>query len=123
MTSSYTIDLLVHPSVRLVDLLSQITRIEIQVPLLGRRRKSVELAIQHPNDLARLVIADRLALPIPQDGHGEAAGVVGGRFEVELFQMTESVVGFERALGLRVGERPSVGAHQPIDDGDGKNLF
>ena len=81
--------------------------------LCRRRRHDVgELAVEHANDLGRLVVDDGRGLLVPQHRHRHAPGVVGVGLDVQLVQAREAVhrvADDARVLGLV--ERPRLGGH------------
>ena len=108
------VDCIVNPLVHLIDLFSQflrikprpVTRLTALPDILWQ--EIVELGVEHPNDLAALVVHDRLGLLVPQDGHGEAATVLRVRFQVQLTQLLESVKRIFCIAAMAAREQPPV---------------
>ena len=67
-------------------------------------RPFVELGIEHPDDLGRLVVDDGLLLAVPQGRHRDAARVVriGGNIDIMQFQLAVRA-GLKLINALRVG--------------------
>ena len=64
------VDVLVDELVELVDLGAQLLGQVVELRLLG---EGVELAVEHADDLARLVVDDAAALAIPEHRHRHVA--------------------------------------------------
>jgi hypothetical protein len=57
----------------------------------------VEFRVKHSNNLAALVVDDRLVLLVPKRRYGEAADIVRVRFAVQITELGESV---QRVFGI-----------------------
>jgi hypothetical protein len=68
--------------------------------------------IEHPDDLARLVVDYRFPPPIPQDRNGDAADIIGISLCIDLPKELRVV----DRIGIRSND-PAVGQHQWIDHG------
>ncbi len=75
--------------VEAVDLGSQRLGIQIGQPARGER---VEIAVQHAQDLGRLVVDDGAGFLVPEDRHGHPPGVAGLRLRVQLVQIADTAV-------------------------------
>ena len=114
-----TVDLIINPLVHLVNVPAKLGGIQIELrPFLRENR--VKLRVEYADDFRGLVVDDRVLLLVPQQGHGEAAGIVGVRAEVEVFHVLGLVERVDVGAGERVhgGERPAVRAHAGRDDGE-----
>jgi hypothetical protein len=78
------VDVWVYPGIHVCHFLLQAGREEVEVGVLC---KLVELVVEHPHNLGRLVVDNRLLLLVPQDRDGVfATGVVG-----QLVQLAHSL--------------------------------
>src|SRR6516164_49702 len=75
----------------------------------------VEGRAEHAHDLGRFIIYDRPGTLVPQDGHGNPAGIGGIHGCVDLMQEA-GMVDWVRNHTRRLVKRPAVLKHQPTDD-------
>lgn len=66
-------------------------------------QETIELTVEHADDLATLVVHNGFLFPVPQQGNGVSSFVFGIRFEIQLLHKGESI---QRVSSLREG--PSV---------------
>jgi len=92
------------------------------VIIVTRVGKRVEGGIEHADDFRGFIAGDRRILPVPQDGHGDPAGIGRVGLGIDLVHMVGAVdrIG-DRARG--VGKRPALVQHVGIDDGQGNDVF
>jgi hypothetical protein len=96
-----------------IDLAAQRLRIEVR----PARADAIERRVEHPDDLGRFVIDDRLPLAVPEHRHADPAGVVGPGAAVDLMQVARAV---EAIAGRAAASAklPAVLGHVPVDDRD-----
>lgn len=78
------VDEVILPPIHFVNLPPQILGIQIQRSLLGVVDEVVELGVEHPQDLAALVVDNRVRDLVIQHGHGESTPVIRVDLEVNL---------------------------------------
>ena len=112
------VDVRVDLALELVDLRPQRLRVEIE-PHVGER---VELAVQHPDDLGRLVVDDAVRLPVEQHRHRDVMARVRLGQVVDLREELEAVDRIEVGA-RRAGERPAALVADRIDDRERDRLL
>jgi hypothetical protein len=108
------VDRVVYPGVHLIDVDPELLRViassrAVHLTQLGGQQL-IKCTVEHPDDLAALVVDDGLFLLVPQHGYGVAARVGRVRFEVQVLQVLEAV---ERILvggSIFPGKKPAIGA-------------
>ena len=116
----------VDPLVHLINLPSQPLRIKpapgllLFAQMLGQQ--GVEFGIEHADDLAALVVHNRLRLLVPQRGHGEAPFVPRIGLLVQLLHLREAVQRVLLVRAVAAGEEPPFlreleAAGDELDDG------
>ena len=80
------VDVVVGPSIVLVDFTSKVRRIQIHGCILFWKER-IECSVQHADDLAAFIVHDRAGFLVPQHGHSVAARVIWVVLEVELLQV------------------------------------
>lgn len=91
MSDRLTIDGTINPFVRLVDLLPQGLRVDINRSSVSREH-IVECRVEDPDNFRRLVIDDRLRFLVEQHGYREPTGFahqVGVCKDIKFFQSLE----------------------------------
>ncbi len=81
------VDRRVNAFVQGVDVRSQRLRVEVE-QVAGQR---IEVMVEHPHDLRRLVIDDAVFVLVPQHRHRHAASVMGIVLGVALVQVLEPI--------------------------------
>ena len=99
------VDAVVHALIDGVDRRAQRVGVVVLMPI-GER---LEGAVQHADDLGRLVVDDGSRLPIPQHRHGHIAAVVRLRRGVHTVQVREAFA-VRRAAAGEVPELPALAA-------------
>jgi len=79
--------------------------------------------VEHPDDLATLIVHNGLFLFVPQHGHKEASFVVGVCFEVEFFKVFEAVKGVFLVRAVLTAEEPTIGSELCIRVDDLDYIF
>ena len=83
---------------------------------------AVERAVEHADDLRRLVRHDRSLVLVPQDRNRRAARVLRIGERVQLVEAFDAVHGVGNRLGAR-RERPAFGSHVAVDGRDADQRF
>ncbi len=118
------IDQIILPRMRLFNLGLQILRIQIHTLVLIRN-DIIKLGPKHAQDLAALVIHNRLGNLVIQHWHSETPSIIRDDGEVHIAQVGEALVALEwvgddvLAFGIGVfgsGEASTFVAHVPVDD-------
>src|SRR5262249_1547765 len=97
------VDVLVNERIDAIDLLAQRRRIIVR-PHVG---EAAEGAVEHADDLGRLVVDDGAALPIPQRRHADAAAVARIGAQIDLGELAGTVHAVRNGAGARP-EPPAV---------------
>src|SRR5205823_1219482 len=91
------VDIRINEFVEPIDLGAQRRGIEIRI----RPGDSFEFAVEHADDLGRLVVDDLLRLLVPERWYGNLAGIRGIRRCIGLVQILEAIDCVRRAIGKR----------------------
>ena len=112
------VDVWIDEVVDAVDLAAQRRRIVVGA-YVGQR---VERAVEHADDVGRLVIDDGAALLVPQHWHGNAAGELRIGLEIDVGQALGAVDGIAGRAGSFV-EGPALAAHVIRNQRDGDRVL
>ena len=108
------IHIVIHALVNGIDVGLECIRIVIP----RRGTQCIKAAVEHANNVCRLIADNRFALRIPQHGHCDTTAVAIIGFQVKLIQFAEAVQLIASRAGKVIAQLPTVSQHVGMDHRD-----